>query len=213
MKKQGVVRRWDAERGFGFIRSPGTSADVFFHVRDFRGNSSGMPVEGMTVAYDEIHVGGKGPRAMAVHPARGVASLAPDRQKPKSQRPDASTPNRGGNWIPWLIPAWLGIVGYIVLTRRIPALVVPALLAVNVVTALVYAHDKSAARHRQRRTPERTLHLLALAGGWPTAWVVQQLLRHKWQKQAFQDTYAATVFVHMAVLTAWAAWATFRRAY
>lgn len=171
-----------------------------------------MPVEGMTVAYDEIHVGGKGPRAMAVHPARVAASRPPDRQKPRSLRPDTSTPARG-NSIPWLIPVWAGVVGYLVVTERVPALVVPSLVVINVVTALIYAHDKSAARNQQRRTPESTLHLFALAGGWPTAWVVQQLLRHKWQKQAFQDTYAATVLVHMVVLTAWAAWATFGRAY
>ena len=37
MQKQGTVVRWNAERAFGFIRSPDTDADVFFHVRDFRG--------------------------------------------------------------------------------------------------------------------------------------------------------------------------------
>lgn len=35
MQKQGTVIRWDATRAFGFIRSPDTSADVFFHVRDY----------------------------------------------------------------------------------------------------------------------------------------------------------------------------------
>jgi len=47
MQKQGTVIRWDATRAFGFIRSPGTSADVFFHVRDFRG--SAPPREGLAV--------------------------------------------------------------------------------------------------------------------------------------------------------------------
>ena len=205
MKKQGIVRRWDAARGFGFIRSPGTSADVFFHARDFRGNGGRTPVEGMAVSYDEIHVGGKGPRAMAVNPASGTTSRQPDRQKPESLRADTSTPARG-KWIPWLIPVWVGIVGYLVFNHRIPALLVPALVMINVATALIYAHDKNAARNKQRRTPETTLHLLAVAGGWPTAWFVQQLLRHKWQKQAFQDTYAVTVMLHVAMLAAWAVW-------
>src|SRR3989344_4546920 len=39
MQKQGTVIRWDATRAFGFIRSPDTSADVFFHVRDYRGTT------------------------------------------------------------------------------------------------------------------------------------------------------------------------------
>lgn len=29
MKKEGKVLRWDAARGFGFIRSADTSADIF----------------------------------------------------------------------------------------------------------------------------------------------------------------------------------------
>ncbi|MCZ8257370.1 MAG: cold shock domain-containing protein, partial [Polaromonas sp.] len=64
MRKQGTIVRWEAARGFGFIRSPAASADVFFHLRDLRGGM--QPREGMDVTFDEIHVGGKGPRAMAI---------------------------------------------------------------------------------------------------------------------------------------------------
>ena len=71
MQKQGTVVRWDASRAFGFIRSPDTSADVFFHVRDYRGSTP--PREGLAVVYEEIHVGGKGPRAMAVLPLTPAA--------------------------------------------------------------------------------------------------------------------------------------------
>lgn len=87
MQKQGTVIRWDATRAFGFIRSPGTSADVFFHVRDFRG--SGPPREGLAVQYEEIHVGGKGPRAMAVQPTAAepwAASARPARDEPPRGR-------------------------------------------------------------------------------------------------------------------------------
>ena len=56
--------RWDAARGFRFIRSPADSADIFLHKQDFR--DTAMPREGLTVTLKEIHVGGKGPRAMAV---------------------------------------------------------------------------------------------------------------------------------------------------
>lgn len=66
MHKQGIIVRWNAARAFGFIRSPDTATDVFFHLRDFRGVQP--PQDGMAVAYEEIHVGGKGPRAMVVQP-------------------------------------------------------------------------------------------------------------------------------------------------
>lgn len=95
MQKQGTVIRWDATRAFGFIRSPDTSADVFFHVRDFRG--SAPPREGLTVLYEEIHVGGKGPRAMAVQPTDETRSLAnpqPARDKPARGRAAPPEPRR-----------------------------------------------------------------------------------------------------------------------
>ena len=51
--------------------------------------------------------------------------------------------------------------------------------AMSLVTFLVYAMDKSAARRGAGRTSETTLHLLALVGGWPGALLAQQWLRHK----------------------------------
>ena len=94
MQKQGTVVRWDANRAFGFIRSPDTSADVFFHVRDFRGSTP--PREGLAVVYEEIHVGGKGPRAMAVLPVAPAAGAfqpqSPTRTQSTSPRPTRHTP-------------------------------------------------------------------------------------------------------------------------
>ena len=48
------------------------------------------------------------------------------------------------------------------------AIALAALYAVaSVACFIAYALDKSAARQGRRRTPERTLLLLGLAGGWP----------------------------------------------
>jgi uncharacterized membrane protein YsdA (DUF1294 family) len=71
-------------------------------------------------------------------------------------------------------------------------------VAASVVTFFVYAIDKSAARRRAWRTPERTLHMLALAGGWPGALLAQQFLRHKSAKAEFRATFWATVFLNVA---------------
>lgn len=94
----------------------------------------------------------------------------------------------------WRPPAWLWI-GYAVL---------------SVLSFAAYAGDKSAARRQGRRTPERSLHLLALAGGWPGALLAQQLLRHKSAKPAFRRRFWATVAFNLAglLLLAWTLGAT-----
>jgi uncharacterized membrane protein YsdA (DUF1294 family) len=68
---------------------------------------------------------------------------------------------------------------------------------------LLYARDKAAARANRSRVPERTLHLLALAGGWPGALVAQRTLRHKTRKRPFRLRFLATVILNSAALLAW----------
>jgi uncharacterized membrane protein YsdA (DUF1294 family) len=58
---------------------------------------------------------------------------------------------------------------------------------------VVYAIDKAAAADRRARMPERVLHAIALAGGWPGALLAQRLLNHKSGKAAFRTRFAVTV--------------------
>jgi uncharacterized membrane protein YsdA (DUF1294 family) len=78
-------------------------------------------------------------------------------------------------------------------------------LAASVVTFIAYAGDKLAAKHDKRRTPERTLHLLSVLGGWPGAWLAQRLLRHKSRKTRFQQVFWVTVILNCAGLGCWMA--------
>ena len=79
--------------------------------------------------------------------------------------------------------------------------VVPAAYGIFSISAFaVYAIDKSAARHGRWRTPEKTLHLLALIGGWPGALLAQRTLRHKSQKPSFQAVFLLTVLANCAAL-------------
>ncbi|MFT4243643.1 MAG: cold shock and DUF1294 domain-containing protein [Acidovorax sp.] len=205
MQKQGTIVRWDAARAFGFIRSPGTSANVFFHIRDFRG---GTPKEGLAVTYEEIHVGGKGPRAMAVQPV-GAAS-APRKSTPspaparnRREREPAANP-AAGRLVLLLVAGWLALLGWGIWAGQLPlGLTLGALLAVNLLTFWVYAADKNAAKQQRWRVPENNLHLLSLLGGWPGAWLAQQSMRHKSSKREFRVVYWLTVAVHCAALAAW----------
>jgi uncharacterized membrane protein YsdA (DUF1294 family) len=59
------------------------------------------------------------------------------------------------------------------------------LLAINLATFVGFATDKHRARTNGRRTPERSLLILAAAGGAPAAFLAQEILRHKTRKQPF----------------------------
>lgn len=87
-----------------------------------------------------------------------------------------------------------------VLAGFLPGALAVAYITASVLTFLVYAWDKSAARQGQWRIRERTLHVLALAGGWPGALIAQTVLRHKSRKQAFRAISWATAFIHCAAL-------------
>ena len=81
---------------------------------------------------------------------------------------------------------------------RWPLLLIAATYAcLSVITFVVYAIDKSAARRKGQRTPERTLHLLSLAGGWPGALLAQRWLRHKSAKASFRRVFWVTVAVNV----------------
>lgn len=73
----------------------------------------------------------------------------------------------------------------------------------SLVTLVAYGLDKRRAARGTWRTAEMTLHLLALAGGWPGALAGQQLFRHKTRKIRFQVVTWAIVGVHVASWTWW----------
>ena len=54
--------------------------------------------------------------------------------------------------------------------------------------------------HGSWRTPESTLHLFSLAGGWPGAALAQQFLRHKSAKKAFRQVFWVTVILNLGSL-------------
>ena len=76
--------------------------------------------------------------------------------------------------------------------------------AASAATVIVYAADKSAARRDDWRTPERTLHLLALVGGWPGALIAQAVFRHKTRKLSFRLVFWITVAANCGALVWWA---------
>jgi len=81
------------------------------------------------------------------------------------------------------------------------------------VAFVAYGYDKRASLRGAERVSERTLHLLALCGGWPGALAGQLLFRHKTRKASFQACFWLTVLLNGAMLIAWrgASCSTFSR--
>lgn len=84
------------------------------------------------------------------------------------------------------LPLWIGF-GYLVASALCFA---------------AYAADKSAARAKSRRTPERVLLMLGMAGGWPGAVLAQQWLRHKTAKTSFRLKFWGTVLANVGLFMA-----------
>ena len=74
------------------------------------------------------------------------------------------------------------------------------MLVMSVIAFVAYGWDKRQAKLNRWRTPEKTLHLLALLGGWPGAILAQRFFRHKTRKLSFQAAFWVIVALHLLIL-------------
>lgn len=74
------------------------------------------------------------------------------------------------------------------------------LLAVNVLTFIVFGVDKWKAQRGRWRVPEATLMGLAALGGSVGAWLAMQLFRHKTQKKKFRYGVPALFVLQVAAV-------------
>jgi len=188
---QGRITSWKDEQGFGFITPNGGGPEVFVHIKSFASRAE-RPAGSEIVTY-ELTVNDKGqPRAANVAFVRS-----------RSARPAPRRPGTGS--LPLLAAAgFVVLLAMLVVAGMLPAIVLGACLAMSVISFGAYAADKAAARANRRRTPESTLHLLALAGGWPGALLAQRVFRHKTTKPSFRGEFWCTVAAN-CVLVGWLA--------
>ena len=77
-----------------------------------------------------------------------------------------------------------------------PGAVLAAYGALSLACLVLHGWDKWQARRSERRVPERTLHLLALAGGFVGAWLGMRFFRHKTQKPGFTLVLVLALGLH-----------------
>jgi uncharacterized membrane protein YsdA (DUF1294 family)/cold shock CspA family protein len=199
MERLGKVSEWNDDRGFGFIAPlDGEPARVFFHVRDYRLDGRRPEIGELVKFTAQRQPDGKW-RAQAVR--RTVSATRPA-TPPAPARTASPRPE------PWLTgavatAAYALLVAWAIGNDRLPFEAVFIPLAMSAITFVAYALDKHAAKTGRWRTPESTLHLLELAGGWPGAWIAQQMLRHKSRKPGYRVAFWTMVALHGGALVAW----------
>jgi len=74
-------------------------------------------------------------------------------------------------------------------------------IGISACTYALYGADKDSAADQAStwRAPEKLLHALEFAGGWPGAFLAQRRLRHKTAKLSYQLVYWLIVAVHVGV--------------
>jgi uncharacterized membrane protein YsdA (DUF1294 family)/cold shock CspA family protein len=188
MQTGGRINSWNDDRGFGFIEPTHGGQEIFFHVKAFRGRGE-RPKIGQFVSF-EVELGPEGKkRARNVEPVRAARA---------SRRAGRDSPAQWGTATLFVIPAFLVLCGVVGVLWRPPVVFVGVYFAMSVITFIAYALDKSSAARSARRTSERTLHGLSLAGGWPGALLAQQFLRHKSAKAGFRKVFWTTVALNVA---------------
>jgi len=185
MRYQGRISSWKDEKGFGFITPNGGGDQVFVHISSFA-NRRKRP-EGSEIVSYELKTDAKGRMQ-----AENVAIVG-------ERMPSALSSGRNTKPL-FLALAFLVFVAGSVFAHKLPAAVLALYLIASAVTFVAYALDKSAARNDRWRTPEKTLHLFAVVGGWPGALAAQKLLHHKSIKPSFQIVFWVSVVLNCAIL-------------
>jgi uncharacterized membrane protein YsdA (DUF1294 family)/cold shock CspA family protein len=196
MTAKGKITFWDDDKGYGFIEPDKGGERVFVHISAFE-EGSRRPGKRQRVIF-EAGVDSQGKLRAERATLTGIALPGPGTLRRYMKRP-------GGRAV-LLALLFFAVLAVLTTLQWLPMWVSVAYLVVSVVTVLVYMMDKSASQKNGQRTPENTLHLLSLMGGWPGAMVAQQTLRHKSQKRRFRGIFWLTVLINLAVLAGWVWW-------
>jgi len=196
MRYQGRLQDWNDEKGYGFVIPNGGGDRAFVHIKAFEQRAQ-RPSDGQLISY-QLRKDERGRfNAIAIRQTAG-ANNAPIPQKRVAFTARLPHVLLGAGALLCIAVLWA--------MRYIPDWSLPVIGSMSAVTLGFYLHDKGAAARGQQRTPENTLHILALLGGWPGALIGQGLFRHKTSKRSFQAVFWLTVMLNLATLFFLARW-------
>jgi uncharacterized membrane protein YsdA (DUF1294 family)/cold shock CspA family protein len=189
MRHQGKIAKWNDDREFGFISSSQGGDSVFVHISSFP-RSDRRPSVNEAVSYTPGFDGQGRPQAKDVRFIAGPSSASPIRKILKSR---IAVPVAFATTFLIALAA-LAAVGWLEMSWLV------LYYGASILTYRCYSRDKTAAQNARRRTPETTLHLMSLVGGWPGALIAQVVLRHKTRKPSFLVGYWFTVIINCITL-------------
>lgn len=187
MRHAGRITEWHDEKGYGFVTPNGGGDRAFVHIKAM-GAIHRRPTTGTLISYKPMRDGKGRLNATEVRFAGSRVRSAARRQHGFPSKTVAI------GVLTVLAAAWYA--------GAIPDPLALLYAGTSLLALVLYGVDKSAARAGRQRTPENTLHLVAVLGGWPGALLAQALFRHKSRKQAFQVVFWITVALNLAGL-AW----------
>lgn len=185
MTSEGRIASWNDPKGYGFITPNDGGKRVFIHISELS-NRKCRPEINQPISY----VLSKDKQG---RPCATKALLPGDQKSRSSHRMTLTTAIV-------IAVLFMGVIGAGVAMGSLSMWVTAIILAANLVAALCYTLDKTAAQNDGLRISEGLLHLFGIAGGWPGGLIAQQKLRHKTRKQSFQVAFWITAAINLCIL-------------
>ena len=200
-RRQGHIKKWQDDKGFGFIETA-AGESVFFHVSAFKAQR--RPEIGEQVVFivgqdNQGRLQAKDVQELSFVQQKMAQKNRQIRQRNHKRSAQAEF-EAGQKKRLFLGLGFYGVLILLVVMNKLSWLVLAWYAVLGVITYGMYAKDKAAAQSGAWRTPESTLHILSALGGWVGAMVAQTYLRHKSQKPEFRITYYLTVIINLAGL-------------
>ena len=173
---QGIVIYYNNEKGYGFIKTERYEENIFIHYSDI--SNAKKLSKGQEVEF-EIKKTKKGLSAISL--VAGAKQHSP-----------------------YLIFAllsifFIGLISTFLFYQEIK-IFFAYLIAINIITFILYGYDKAISGGEKLRVPEYNLHTLALLGGSPSALLAQKFFRHKTIKSSFQIFYWIIVILQISLI-------------
>jgi uncharacterized membrane protein YsdA (DUF1294 family)/cold shock CspA family protein len=190
MHTQGTIVTWDEEKGYVFALIKATGVKVFVHQSESENSQYRLAVDQVISFVITEQEKGK-PRETAISILEGA----------KFGKNVADNKAGISVWPLFLGLLFLAASVYAFYLQWLPTFVILVYGFMSLLSFLLYAKDKRAARKDQWRISEFTLQLTALLCGWPGALIGRGLFRHKTKKLLFSVSLYCIALMHLAGLS------------